>query len=229
MGLGTFVHHIGTFLLLAATVLLIVTSISAPVINNISLLRVDLHNADLGSHVEFGSFGYCVRDSNGTSRDACSGSHIGYNPISVMNSIDSTDSSSASEDSAKALTRVMVLHPLGAGLCFIAFLLCLGTGIVGSLVGSLVAVLAFIVTAVAIICDFVGLAIVRNRVNENPNSSSNAKYGVAIWLALVAAACTLVAASLVFITCCAGRVRDRRHQRNRSVKGWNEDTPGGRF
>lgn len=57
-----FFHHIGTFFLLAATVLLIITTISAPVVNDIGLLKVTLSNAtnDHYSEVSFGTFGYCV-------------------------------------------------------------------------------------------------------------------------------------------------------------------------
>lgn len=60
-----FFHHIGTFLLLAATVLLIVVDISAPVVNNISLLRVELANGGAGreSTVSFGTFGHCILDA----------------------------------------------------------------------------------------------------------------------------------------------------------------------
>jgi len=58
-----FFHHIGTFLLLAATVLLIITCISAPVVNNISLMKVEIGNRfDSGSDssIAFGTFGWCV-------------------------------------------------------------------------------------------------------------------------------------------------------------------------
>lgn len=52
-------HHMGTFLLLAATVLLLITTITAPVVNSISMLDVKLAN---GSTVSFGTFGYCILD-----------------------------------------------------------------------------------------------------------------------------------------------------------------------
>ena len=52
--------------------------------------------------------------------DQCSNARIGYNPALVMNSIAGTDFSDASENTAKGLTRVMVLHPVATGLCFIA-------------------------------------------------------------------------------------------------------------
>lgn len=62
MAVTGFFHHIGTLLLLVATALLIVTTISAPVVNDIGLLKVQLSNAtnDHWSEVTFGTFGYCV-------------------------------------------------------------------------------------------------------------------------------------------------------------------------
>ncbi len=66
-----FVHHIGTFFLFAATVLLIITDISAPVVSNISLLKVELGTNERSSvfndddrfpSITFGTFGYCTKD-----------------------------------------------------------------------------------------------------------------------------------------------------------------------
>lgn len=62
-GATGFLHHIGTFLLLSATVLLIVTCISAPVVNDIALLKVELGDSGR-STVSFGTFGYCVNNIN---------------------------------------------------------------------------------------------------------------------------------------------------------------------
>lgn len=56
MALGFF-RHLGSFLLLAACILLIITTITAPVIKNLAILRVDLQNGDT---VNFGTFGYCI-------------------------------------------------------------------------------------------------------------------------------------------------------------------------
>jgi hypothetical protein len=60
-----FFHHIGTFLLFAGAILLLITTISAPVVNDISLLKVHLTNrsAVRYSSVTFGTFGYCIRDA----------------------------------------------------------------------------------------------------------------------------------------------------------------------
>lgn len=62
-----FFHHIGTFLLFAATVLLIITCISAPVVHDLAILKVDLGNSASSSHgtVTFGTFGFCKNNLNG--------------------------------------------------------------------------------------------------------------------------------------------------------------------
>lgn len=67
MGITRFFHHIASFLLFSATVLLIITCISAPVVNNISLLKVELGGRRAVDHgtVTFGTFGYCINNVNG--------------------------------------------------------------------------------------------------------------------------------------------------------------------
>ncbi|KAL4725369.1 hypothetical protein ACLX1H_007516 [Fusarium chlamydosporum] len=202
MGLGRFIHYVGAFFLLAATVMLVVVSITAPVVNDIALLKVRAS----GYGVNYGTFGYCVMRSGRS--DSCTGSHIGYDPT---NAIPNTDISNLGSDTAKALTYVMVLHPIGAGLCFIAFLLALGAGIFGSLMSTLVSILAFIVTIVALACDFAGFAIIRRRINKDTTAS--ASWSVGIWLVLAAAILCLIGMITVFITCCSGRRRKSREQK----------------
>jgi hypothetical protein len=57
-------HHVGTFLLFVAAILLLITTISAPVIGDIAILKVMLTNkSDLrNSSVTFGTFGHCILD-----------------------------------------------------------------------------------------------------------------------------------------------------------------------
>ncbi|EPE10189.1 ph-response regulator [Ophiostoma piceae UAMH 11346] len=224
-----FFHHIGSFFLLAATVLLIVVSISAPVVNDIALLKVKLSNAtdDHRSALTFGTFGYCVT-TTAAGHDVCTGTHIGYNPVAEILRIDSNiddDFSSASTKAAKTLTKIMILHPIAAGVAFIAFLLALGAGVVGSFIGSLVSLVAFVITAVVLITDFVLFSILRRHINNtssiinnNSNSSTNAKYGVALWLLLAAAICSLIGTVVVFLTCCSARLHSSRNVSHHKVE-----------
>jgi len=218
-----FFHHIGTFLLLAATVLLIVTSISAPVVHSISLLKIELGTGRARdyTHVAFGTFGGCVNRAN--AYDDCTKARVGYSPADILDLAGASYIfSDTARDTTRALTGAMILHPIAAGINFIAFLLALGAGVIGSLLASVVALLAFIVTAVILIIDFVLFSIVRSNINDN--TDYNASYGAAAWTTLVAAICSLIAAIIVFLTCCSGR-RKRRQQSAAAAKTEYIETP----
>ncbi|KAH6631044.1 actin cortical patch SUR7/pH-response regulator pali [Chaetomium sp. MPI-SDFR-AT-0129] len=206
-----FFHHIGTFLLFAATILLIITCISAPVVHDLSILKVELGGAGgNGQRIAFGTFGYCLVKPNAD--DACSTSHIGYSPSAVLRQQDGTQFSTYADDSARALTRAMVLHPIACGINFIAFLLALGAGTIGSFLASVVALLAFLVTAIACIIDFVLFSIVKSNVNDRgAETGTGAYYGAAAWTILVSAICSLIGAVVVFFTCCSARRHKRAH------------------
>lgn len=62
MGLVNGTHWIGVFLLFASSILLLITTISAPVINDFGLMRVTLRTGDGFHHssINFGTFGYCL-------------------------------------------------------------------------------------------------------------------------------------------------------------------------
>jgi uncharacterized membrane protein len=132
-----------------------------------------------------------------------------------MTTIDGTTFSDYEEKTAKAMTRVFVLHPVAAGLSFIAFVLAIGAGAVGSFLASLVAVLAFVLTVVVLACDFVGLGIVKSNVNDERNGrfDSHAHWSGGMWCVVAAAVCSFLGAVVVFLSCCTGRVKKRRENR----------------
>jgi len=203
-----FFHHIGTFLLLAATVFLIITDISAPVVDDIGLLKVQIGGGNSGNELSFGTFGYCVvRDGP----NACSNSVIGYSPANVVTNLEGTTYSQYATSTTDALTKVMILHPIATGLVFIAFVLALSAGVLGSLLASLVSALAFIVTVVVLICDFVLFSIIKSSINENGNDDY-AYYSIGMWTILVSAICSLLGTIVVFLTCCSGRMHRRRER-----------------
>jgi hypothetical protein len=56
-------HYFGAFLLLAATALLIVTTITAPVVDDLALLAVRARDGDRA--LTLGTFGWCVLSNGG--------------------------------------------------------------------------------------------------------------------------------------------------------------------
>lgn len=200
------------FLLFAATVLLLITTISAPIINNISLLRVNL-NPDSPSaqpSVSFGTFGYCILNGlSGNSNDVCTKSHIGYSPAEVISQVDATSFEVIADGTSESLTRVMVLHPIACGITFIAFLLSCGAGIVGSFVGAMVAFLAWVLTLIALATDLSLFGIIKHHVDNDTESSAN--FGAGIWCLVGAFVALFLGMIIVFFTCCAAR-RDKRRR-----------------
>jgi len=206
-------HHVGTFLLFAAAILLLITTISSPVINDIPILKVVLANeTDIRhSSITFGTFGYCVLDvpsETDKDQDYCTGKHIGYNPALIMAQSDGTDFGTGAEDTSKALTRVMVLHPVACALAFIAFLLALGSGVCGALLASAVSALTWLVTVVVMATDFVLFGIVKNHVN-NSGGGSHAYYSTGMWTILAAMICLFFATFIVLFTCFSARMHSR--------------------
>ncbi|KAI2623742.1 pali-domain-containing protein [Xylaria nigripes] len=220
-----FIHHFGTFFLFAAFVILLVTSISAPVVSDIALLRVELgtdtqssvFRHDQEHHtITFGAFGYCTRDI-GVSGTACSHAHVGYDPVeAIQGIIGDVPFSDYAHDTSRALTRVMVLHPVATVLAFISFLLAAGAGFLGSFLAAMGAFITFIVVLVVLITDFVSLAIVKSAINDSGNDV-DASWGSAIWGTLAAAVIILLASVILLFTCCSARIHRRRNH-HREIK-----------
>jgi hypothetical protein len=169
-------------------------------------------------------------DSGG--KDECTKAKLGYSPAEVMSTIDGSQFSDYAERTARGLTKVMVLHPVGAGLCFLAFVMAAGAGVLGSFLASLTAALAFVVTLVVLIVDFVLFGIVKNGVNDiNDNDRSSrlgirgntAYFSVAMWTVLAAGICTFLAAIVLFFTCCTGRVK--KHRQDRKIESSTYHSP----
>ncbi|KAK2615619.1 hypothetical protein N8I77_002363 [Diaporthe amygdali] len=223
MAVTGFIHHIGTFLLFTATILLIITTITAPVVNDIGILKVTLSNAtnDHYSEVSFGTFGYCVLNTADDDHDYCSRHTIGYHPADLLTNLEETSYSDYSRKVTYGLTKVMILHPIAAGIAFIAFLMAAGSGFFGSLLAAFTSLAAFVVTVVALICDFVLFAIIRDNVNDQDNNS-HAYYSAGIWTILIAGICSLLGAIIVFFTCCSARLHKRRNSRHASTVPKND-------
>jgi SUR7/PalI family len=150
-------HYIGVALIFIAAALLLVTTVSAPVVGDLAILKVLLTNQTDFRHssVTFGSFGHCILDVPPvtTDQDLCFPKVIGYQPAAIMSEIDGTTFSSAGADSADALTNAFVLHPVASALAFIAGIAALG-GFFGSLVAMLIAMVAWLITVVVLAIDF---------------------------------------------------------------------------
>jgi len=209
-------HWIGTILILFSTILLLVTTISAPVIGDIAILKVMLTNQTHIRHssVTFGTFGHCVLDVAPVTsdQDYCYPKVIGYKPANIMSQIDGTSFSLVGTDTANTLTTAFILHPIACALAFIAAICAIG-GFIGSLVATFFAVIAWALTLVVMVIDFVVFGIIKNHVNKD-GSGSHAYYSIGMWTCLAAMVLLFIGTILVFFTCCT-HSRNRRHSKTR--------------
>jgi len=204
-------HSIGVLLIFISAILLLITSISSPVVGDIAILKVMLKNQTDNRHssVTFGTFGHCILDVPPVTsdQDLCFPKVIGYKPAEIMSAIDGTSFSRAGTHTADGLTNAFVLHPVACGLAFIAALCSLG-GAFGSLIGSIIAVIAWMITLVVMVIDFVAFGVIKHHVNKD-GSGSRAYYSVGMWTCLAAMVCLFFGAIIVFITCCTSRRKNK--------------------
>ncbi|KII92365.1 hypothetical protein PLICRDRAFT_37134 [Plicaturopsis crispa FD-325 SS-3] len=148
----------GLLLCFAATVLLVIATVSSPTWEKISFLDVTMN----GETTHFGVFGY-----TGTKV------HIGYFFPQIETS-----------RIVHNLTSVLILHPIAAGLAGLSVLfgIC-GAGYhrAGTVLMSLLATLAALATLVAWVVDMVLFGIARKHFRD---AGATAQYGNANWITL---------------------------------------------
>jgi len=180
----------GTMLALAATVVLVLVSVSTPIYKDIYFLSADLGvsvaSVSLKGKVTLGVFGYCVEGIG--SEAVCEGPRLGYE-LDSDQIFGNTTSIQLPNSLIKWLTIVLILNPVAAGLAGIVFIL----GVVAhfrefstSRVTTWFASIATTVAMLAFIFDIVLFLIAKSRINavSTDNVSVNAELGKAVWLAL---------------------------------------------
>ncbi|RYO79444.1 hypothetical protein DL764_010024 [Monosporascus ibericus] len=198
-----FTHLLGAFLLFISTVLLIITDITAPAASNLAIFRVHINSENPSGNVYYGTFGYCIDGQN----NECTSSAVGYSPSQALLRIGLVSSPLSDAEKIEGYTKAMVLHPIATCLNFIAFLLAVRQGVMLSLSAFLVALLAVILTLVAMAVDLTWFNMLRDDLSPVDVSLSTGFGTLA-----AAFACSLLGAIIVLFTCCTARRRRKAHK-----------------
>ncbi|KAF9007000.1 pali-domain-containing protein [Cyathus striatus] len=192
----------GAFFLFCAFVLLFITSISLPYLPALDFARTHFgsnlqvpDNANALNQIRFGIWAPCYFDTS----DARTCPRTGH-AYSVQ-----LQGQSDTVNIAASWTRGLVIHPVAAGVTFIALLLSLSTHVTVTLVASLVSFLAATITLIAFACDIALLAWVKHQFNKLDGSSPRTITGPGFWLTFASFILLLLAGCTV----CFGRRRDR--------------------
>ena len=148
--------------------------------------------------------------------DQCSGRGVGYDVSSAASQFAGVGN--YDNTAADRATRALILHPIAAGIAFIAQIIALASNQFGFLCASLIVFLAFLVSMVCLVLDFALFGVVRNAINGNV-AGSPASYGNASWMVLGATAALLISTLFTLFACCCGG--DRRSSR-RYGKGYHD-------
>ncbi|THH21770.1 hypothetical protein EUX98_g8291 [Antrodiella citrinella] len=191
--------------LFCAFVLLFLVSISLPWLTALDFARVHFKEgapstgADGGAITElrFGIWAYCWYDTSG--QRTCSPTGHAYSTT-----IYNDQNHDHFVTIGSSWTSGLAVHPVAAGVTFIAFLLSLSTHVTFTLISSLTAFLAATLTLVAFAIDIALFAWTKHQVH-NLGGVTNTNTAPAFWMTFV----SFLLLCFAGCTVCFGRRRDR--------------------
>jgi len=221
----------GVVFLLAATVLSAIAAVSLPYLSVIDIARVHIKSGDVGSgsggaipidQIRFGVWGVCYYNA-GNGDKTCTPAENAYK-VGV-----STTGGNGGVIIGRSWTRGLAVHPVAAGVTFLALLASLSTHITVQLIASLLAFLASLLTLIAFAIDIALYAYVKHKMNDLPNVKTTTNTAPAFWLTFAAFLLTAFAGCTV----CFGRRRERMYNATTSPSTYPANTTtatsGGRF
>ncbi|CCL98432.1 uncharacterized protein FIBRA_00429 [Fibroporia radiculosa] len=192
-----------SLLLLAAFILLLLVSLSVPIIKSIFLFHLTAHPASSVSGVSpsgnawFGVWGYCVSPvdvsilgTNIGTTAQCSSPQLGYDlNNSILSALQVSGINLSSGTISRAVTALLVLHPIACGLAFLTWVISLfmirrrpdgGISRSASICTLTIGFLSMLVTTVAFLADVIFVAVVRDRVQNESNGILTLTWGNAV-------------------------------------------------
>ncbi|KAJ1309837.1 hypothetical protein OPQ81_006602 [Rhizoctonia solani] len=193
------VGFIVPFLVFAGFLLLLLVSLSIPIIKTISVLKLAANlqagftNTGISGGVKFGLWGYCVSEITASviginrSRPAyCSRTRLGYDVDSQLLQLLGLDN--LGDIFSRGLTFILVLHPIACGLAFLALVFALmllfRPARLASAMALIFSVLAAIVATVAFAIDIAVISIAKNKVSNATDGNLKVTYGAVPWMTL---------------------------------------------
>lgn len=195
----------GIFFLFSAFILCLLVSISLPGLPTVDIARSHFTsgiaprvstNTEAIEQIRFGVWGYCIYDDQTGDRTCIDPGH-GYTVHLLSASNNITIGSGA--------TRGLAVHPVAAGVTFIALLCSFSSHATLILVASLLSFLAALLTLIAFAIDVALYVIVRDRVNNIDNVDVRSVAAPGFWMTLA----SLILLLFAGCTVCFGRRRSR--------------------
>ncbi|OSD03824.1 hypothetical protein PYCCODRAFT_1434221 [Trametes coccinea BRFM310] len=198
-------HIPGVIFLICAFVLLFLVSISLPYLTALDIARVKFktgspsvgQDSNAINEIRFGTWADCWYETDGVR--ACSSADNAYTTTIYNGGRQDFVTIGAS------WTRGLAVHPVATGVTFIALLLSLSTHVTATLLASLTAFLAALLTLIAFAIDIALYAWVKHQVGKLDGVASNTDTAPGFWMTFV----SFLLLCFAGCTVCFGRRRDR--------------------
>jgi len=218
------------FLFFIAFLLMLLVTLSVPILKSIYVFDISAFvsvgsgvlSASASEIVKFGIFGWCssalsanVLSFSVDEPAQCSKRHLGFTVSPELQKVLSTINEQDLVDVIqKALSVVLILHPIACGIAFLALVFSLLALLrhhtrAWDLLATLVGVLAAFLTTVIFIIDIVFVLIAKSKLHQKTEGHASVSWGNAVWLTLVAAICAWIAC----VGACWGVIRGRRERK----------------
>jgi len=183
-------------LLVIAFVLLLLVSISLPIVKAVYLFTLQAKDAEdllptsIGTEVRFGVWGYCATSILNpptllTNPGECTSPRLGYVVDDSVLSL--VGEPQLLDIGLEALTFILVLHPICAVLCFISAVISFFSRIHGYAVLTLIlTIITALVTSVSCAIDISIVAVAKNEVDAITEFQFEILWGNAPWMTLSA-------------------------------------------
>jgi hypothetical protein len=196
----------GIFLLFCAFIISLLVTISLPDLPTLDIVRCHFSDFNNGSvphvsadtesikQIRFGVWAYCIYDSQAGHRTCIDPGH-GYSVELISASDNVTIGPGA--------TRGLAVHPVAAGVTFIALLFSLSSHVTMALFASLLSFIAALLTIIALAIDIALYVIVHDRVHRLHDVQVHTVAAPGVWI-------TLVSLILLLMATCTGWFGRRR-------------------
>ncbi|KAH9037649.1 hypothetical protein EDB85DRAFT_589917 [Lactarius pseudohatsudake] len=211
----------GIFFLFSAFILSLLVSISLPGIPTVDIARTHFTggatphvstNTESIEQIRFGIWAYCTYDDQ-TGDRTCVGPGHGYT-VHLL-------SASKNITIGPGATRGLAVHPVAAGVTFVALLCSFSSHVTLVLIASLLSFLAALLTLIAFAIDLSLYVIVRDRVNNLDSVSARSVAAPGLWMTLVSLILLLLAGCAVYF--------GRRHTRMSGAIDYDRPVKPGLF
>ncbi|KAK6511317.1 hypothetical protein TWF481_000238 [Arthrobotrys musiformis] len=194
----TILHFTATISLIISSILLLIITLSGQIWRDYSLMTVVLKNGsafevipfsrDRDSYVTYGTFGYCIQNidlGQGYQKQSCSDPTVGYAITEIQTSIDGTKFFENNKG-LDSLTKVMILHPIGCVLAFIACLFGARSGYLRSIWSMVLTLVVWVMTTVAMGIELYVFIIMHEHISSKEiGGGSRPWLGPALWSLVV--------------------------------------------